>query len=243
MSRLAIAGYGLACYTIFVATLAYFIGFMTDIAVPKSVDDGIDMPWPMAMALDLSLIGLFAVQHTIMVRPGFKRILDSVLPRACERTTFVLASSIVLMLLCILWAPLPGTLWEATAPWLRGFLWTVCGFGWGLALVSTFQFDHFGLFGLRQVWNHLRGQPPVAPAEFSIPYLYQWVRHPMMTGFLIAFWVMPDMSASQALLAAGLTLYIVLGTGHEERGLMREFGDNYRNYIATTPRFFPRFPR
>lgn len=243
MSRAAVAIYGLVCYAIFLSAVAYLMGFATTLAVPKSVDDGLVRPWPIALGINGLLIALFAVQHTVMVRPGFKRVFERWLPRACERSTFVLASSLVLLLLCLLWSPLPGTLWSFDHPWLRGLLWAGCGFGWGLALLSTFQFDHFGLFGLRQAWEYPRGSQETSASQFAVPWLYRWVRHPMMTGFLIALWVMPDMSTNQALLAGGFSLYIWLGTLHEERGLIREFGDSYRQYAASTPRFFPRILR
>ncbi|MEN8819809.1 MAG: NnrU family protein [Abyssibacter sp.] len=243
MSRIAVVGYGLACYAIFIVAVAYLMGFATGWLVPKSVNDGLSRPWAMALAVDLLLIALFAVQHTIMVQPRFKRFMHRLLPAACERATFVLASSLVLILIFLLWSPLPGTLWSIEQPWLRRLMWAGCAFGWCLALISTFQFDHFSLFGLRQVWGHLRGRPASDDSPFMVPWLYQWVRHPMMTGFLIAFWVMPDMSTSQAVLAAGFTVYIGLGTQHEERGLYREFGDSYRAYAARTPRFFPRILR
>lgn len=240
MIRYAVASYGLVCYLIFAASVTYLIGFATDWMVPKSVNDGVSRPWPLALGIDLLLIALFAIQHSVMVRPGFKRALGRLLPRACERATFVLASSLVLVLLYLLWSPLPGTLWSVDHPWLRSLLWAGCALGWGLALISTFQFDHFSLFGLRQVWNVWRGSPMAVSPTFGVPPLYQWVRHPMMTGFLIAFWVMPEMSTSQAVLAVGFTLYIIVGTVHEERGLHREFGEHYREYAARTPRFFPR---
>ncbi len=239
MAKLGVAVYGVVSYLIFLATFVYVIGFVIDFGVAKSVNDGPAMAWPLALLINLGLLGLFALQHTVMARPGFKQMWSKVMPQAGERSTFVLASSIALILLCLFWVPLQGMLWSVSEPWLRTALWVGCAVGWGLALVSTFLIDHFSLFGLRQIWNHLRSNPEQTTIEFRTPFLYRWMRHPMMTGFFIAFWVMPDMSLNQALLAAGFSIYIVLGTMHEERGLIREFGDQYRAYINSTPRFFP----
>lgn len=238
MSRLSVVVYGVVSYLIFLVTFLYLVGFIADISVPKSINDGPALAWPLALLINLGLIGIFALQHTIMARSAFKTTFARVLPDAAERSTYVLASSIALILLFIFWVPMPGIIWSASADGLRALLWGGFLLGWGLVLISTFIIDHFGLFGLRQVWDHWRGtQSPAMP--FKTPFLYRWVRHPMMTGFFIALWVMPDMTTSHALLAAGLSFYTVLGTIHEERGLVRAFGDQYREYAARTPRFFP----
>lgn len=243
MSRLLIAIYGVLCYLLFFATFVYFIGFVAGIGVPKGVDDGTVIAWPPALAVDLGLIALFGIQHSVMARAGFKRVWTRVVPEPAERSTYVLLSNLALILLYWLWQPLPGVVWSADAAWLRGLLWAGFFAGWGILFVSTWMIDHFGLFGLRQVWNNWRGSHPQAP-DFQTPGLYKWVRHPMMTGFFLGLWCAPDMSAGHLLFAAGMSAYIVVGTVYEERGLVQAFGQRYRAYAARVPRFFPvRRPR
>ncbi|MEQ8797969.1 MAG: isoprenylcysteine carboxylmethyltransferase family protein [Salinisphaeraceae bacterium] len=238
MSRTLIAAYGAASYFLFLGTFLYLIGFIAGIGVPKGVDDGPLVAWPLALAVNLGLIALFGVQHSVMARPGFKRLWTRVVPPAAERSTYVLLSSVALIVLYLAWLPMPAQVWSVEAPWLRGLLWTLFGLGWVVALVSTFLIDHFDLFGLRQVWHHWRGtECPSHP--FFTPAFYRWVRHPLMTGFLMVLWLVPDMTVGHLVFSAGMTAYIVVGTLYEERDLIAAFGDRYRRYAASVPRFIP----
>lgn len=238
MKKTGLVVFGLSNYALFGLTVVYLIGFLAKIGVPKDVNDGAMLAWPLAVLLNLGLIALFALQHTVMARQSFKTAVAKIIPEAGERSLYVLASSVVLIVVMAFWAPVPGVVWSASADWLRGLLWAGFLLGWGLVLLSTFLIDHFGLFGLRQVWDEWRGEKsPDIP--FTTPSLYKWVRHPMMTGFLIALWVTPDMSLSHLLFAAGFSVYIWGGTKHEERGLIALFGDQYVEYARRTPRFFP----
>lgn len=238
MQRTIALLYGIACYGLFFVTFLYLIGFTGGIVVPKGVDDGTALAWPLAVALDLGLITLFGMQHSVMARPGFKRAWKRLVPEPVERSTYVLLASIALILLVALWQPLPATVWSAETGWLRGLLWAGFFAGWGTVLYTTFLIDHFELFGLRQVWEHFRGtQSP--ETDFKTPSLYKWMRHPMMTGFLLGFWCIPEMSAGHLLLAIGMTSYIVVGTTVEERDLIAAFGERYRRYREVVPRFLP----
>lgn len=238
MSRTLIAVYGVVSYLVFLGTFLYLIGFIAGMGVPKGVDDGPLVAWPLALAVNLGLIALFGVQHSVMARPGFKRVWTRVVPPAAERSTYVLLSSVALIILYLAWLPMPATVWSVETPWLRGLLWALFGLGWVVALVSTFLIDHFDLFGLRQVWHHWRGTE-CPPHPFKTPALYRRVRHPLMTGFLMVFWLVPDMTVGHLLFSAGMTAYIVVGTLYEERDLVAAFGERYRRYSASVPRFIP----
>lgn len=242
MAKPLIAVYGVLSYLVFFGTFVYLIGFLAGLGVPKGVDGGPAVAWPAALAVDLALVALFGCQHSVMARAGFKRLWTRFVPEPAERSSYVLASSLVLIVLYRLWLPLPATLWSVDTVWLRGLLWAGYLFGWGLLFVSTFLIDHFELFGLRQVWNHWRGVQG-RPIGFKTPGPYKWVRHPMMTGFLLAFWSVPEMSAGHALFSAGMSAYIVIGTACEERDLIAAFGQRYRNYAAQVPRFSPSVKR
>ena len=239
-ARMAVLIYGVACYTLFQVVFLYFIAFVVDVAVPYSVDRGAAAPVAVAVAVDLALIAAFAIQHTIMARGRFKAWLTRYLPTAAERSTFVLATCVVLVPLCLLWRPIPQVLWNVESPLLRGLVWGVCGAGWLLLLVATFMIDHFDLFGLRQVWIHYRGRP-YTPPPFMTRGAYRYVRHPIMLGFLIGIWVTPTMTAGHLLLAVGFSIYIWLGTRVEERDLVAHLGDEYRRYQAAVPKIMPRW--
>lgn len=238
MQRLAVAAYGALCYLIFFATFLYLIAFLAGIGVPKGIDDGAAVAWPLAVIVDIALIALFGIQHSVMARPGFKRVWTRVVAPAAERSTYVLASSLALIVLFLCWLPLPATVWSVEMAWLRGLLWALFLAGWTLLFLSTWAIDHFSLFGLRQVWDHWRGEDAPASA-FQTRGFYKWVRHPLMTGFLLAFWFVPDMSVGHLLFAAGMSAYIVVGTLYEERDLIANFGQQYRDYSARVPRFIP----
>jgi protein-S-isoprenylcysteine O-methyltransferase Ste14 len=190
MKRIFIFVYGAASYAAFLATFLYAIGFIGNLMVPKSLDSPGEGPWQTAFLIDLGLLSIFAVQHSVMARPAFKRILTSVIPVPAERSTYVLASSLALLLLFWQWRPIGGTVWDFRGGAEEVLLYSVFAFGWALILVATFVINHFDLFGLRQVWRHLLGQPQ-AGVKFSTPFLYRIVRHPLYVGWLLVFGVSP----------------------------------------------------
>lgn len=238
MVRTMIVGYSVLCYLMFLGVFLYLVGFVTNLVVPITIDGGEAGPWPVALAVDVLLLLAFGVQHSGMARKGFKERITRVLPRSMERSTYVLFSNLVLIALFVLWQPLPAMLWQAEEPLLRGAIYGVFAMGWVIVLLSTFLLSHFELFGLKQAWDHLRRRVPTLP-QMRTPAFYRWVRHPLMTGFLIAMWATPDLSAGRAVFAAGMTLYILAGTRFEEKDLVTMFGDTYRRYQAKVPAFFP----
>ncbi|MEN3356335.1 MAG: methanethiol S-methyltransferase [Mycobacteriales bacterium] len=233
----AVAGYAAAAYLLFLAVLVYSIGFFADRGVPKGIDGGTTRPTAAAVVVDLLLLGLFAVQHTVMARPRYKRWWARVAAPAAERATFVVASSLTLVLLFWLWEPIPTRIWHLSGLpaglLLAGYL-----AGWALAVTATFQIDHADLFGLRQAWHRLRGTT-YRPAAFTRDGLHRHVRHPLMTGFLVVFWLASTMTAGHLLFAAVATGYILIGTSFEERDLQRHFGEDYRRYRAEVPALLP----
>ncbi|MFA9429193.1 methanethiol S-methyltransferase [Egicoccus sp. AB-alg2] len=242
MRRLLLVGYGALAYLLFLGVFAYTVGFLANAVVPRGIDEGPAGPLPVAIAVNAALLGLFAVQHTVMARPGFKRWWTRFVPPSIERSTFVLAASLSLVLVVRLWQPMPETVWPVESGWLRVGLWGLYGLGWVTVVGSTFMIDHFELFGLSQVVARARERAHVPP-PFRLTMLYAFVRHPIMVGFLIAFWATPDMSQGRLLFAALGTGYILLGVRFEERDLRASLGDTYRRYEAEVPRFVPRFAR
>ncbi|MFN4258012.1 MAG: methanethiol S-methyltransferase [Gemmataceae bacterium] len=228
-SKVFALGYGILCYGIFLGTFLYAVGFIANQVVPKSIDSGEVVSEGEALAANLALLGLFAVQHSVMARPGFKRWWTRCVPSHLERSTYVLASSIVLLLLFWQWRPLPGIVWEVRHPIGVAVLWGLCGIGWIMVLISTFLIDHFDLFGLRQVYLHAKGRP-YQPVPFRMSSLYRFVRHPIMLGFLIAFWATPTMTWGHLLFAVMITAYILIGIQLEERDLRSAFGATYDAY-------------
>lgn len=230
--------YGLICYVIFLVSFLYAIGFVGDVAVPKTVNTGSASPVGSALVVNVLLLGLFAVQHSVMARDGFKKWWTNIVPQPVERSTYVLFTSLILLLLYWQWRPLRTVVWEVQEGWASALLWGIFGLGWLIVLLSTFMIDHFGLFGLRQVWSYLRGKEFEYPS-FQAPGFYKYVRHPLMFGFLLAFWAIPTMTAGHLLFAVMTTAYILVGIWFEERDLIRRFGDRYRRYRRNTPMLIP----
>lgn len=239
MSRMIAALYGVASYLVFFLTFLYLIGFVSGFVVPKHVDSGAAGALLPALFVNLLLIALFGVQHSVMARPAFKRRVTRLIAPAVERSTFVLAGSVALIVLFWQWRPLPAELWRVDSTIGATTLLGLQGLGWAMVLVSTFLINHFELFGLRQVYDHLR-QRPAAPHRFVTPLLYRIVRHPIMLGFLIAFWATPAMSAGHLLFALVTTGYILVAVKYlEERDLVAQFGDTYRDYQRRVPMLLP----
>src|SRR5579862_1022720 len=221
--------YGLAVYVFFLATFLYVIAFSGNIVVPKTIDSGTVGPAGLAVAVDLALLGVFALQHSIMARRSFKRWWTRIVPEPVERSTYVLAASLALALVVWQWQPIPEpVLWKVEGMAARA-MWSIFWLGWGLVLFSTLLIDHLALFGLRQSASHLSGEP-VADTKFRTPSLYRYVRHPLYLGFVLTMWSVPTMTAGHLIFSAGGTGYILVGIWFEERDLVHQFGDTYRRY-------------
>ena len=238
MGRLGAFVYGIVAYVIFLATFLYAIGFVGNILVPKSMDSGATGPFLQALAVDAVLLAIFAIQHSTMARPAFKRWARRFIPPPIERSTYVLMASLALALLFWQWQPLGGVIWqvedEAARIALRMVFWT----GWLTVLVTTFLIDHFDLFGLRQVYLYLRGREYSAIA-FRTPGPYNFVRHPLYVGFLLAFWAAPTMTATHLVFALATTAYILIAIQLEEHDLIAHYGETYRDYRERVPMVLP----
>ena len=239
LRRMLVVGYGLAAYAIFLATFVYTVGFLANVGVPRGIDDGEVGPLGLAILVNAGLLGLFAVQHTVMARPAFKRWLTRFVPEPAERSTFVLAASLVLALLLWQWQPMPEAVWSIETGWARTLLYGLYLLGWVTVVGSTFMIDHFDLLGLRQVVARARNRAHTPPS-FQVRWLYRFVRHPIMVGFIIVFWAAPDMSQGRLLFAVLGTAYILVGVRFEEHDLRQQLGEDYLRYQAEVPQLVPR---
>lgn len=239
MTRSLVMLVAVICYAAFFASFLYLIGFVAGFdRLPTHVDKGLAAPPGVAVAINLALIALFGIQHSVMARQGFKRAWTKVVAPPVERSIYCLASAAVLVVMFAFWAPIEGSVWSVADPTLRTVLWAVFFAGWTILFVSTFLINHFELFGLAQAWRHVRGSE-AAPPRFSTPLFYKWVRHPLYSGFVIAFWATPEMTYSHLLLALGFTAYILVGIAHEEKDLVGYFGDEYIKYRGRVGSLFP----
>jgi len=241
MQRIAIFSYGIVSYAIFFICFLYAIGFVGNIWVPISIDSAPTTSLPMAIAINLGLLTLFAVQHSGMARPAFKRWFTQYIPASVERSTYVLTSTICMALLMFYWAPMGGSVWQVETPWAVTLLNALYLASWGLLLYATFLIDHFDLFGLRQVWGKLTNKPD-HEHQFVTPTLYRFVRHPIYVGWLGIFWFTPMMSVTHLMLAVGTTLYILVAIGWEEKDLEAAHPE-YAQYKRKVPALIPSFKR
>jgi len=239
MGGIASVLYGVVVYALFFVTFLYAIAFTGNLPVPKTIDSGPEGPLIPALVINTLLLGLFAIQHSVMARPAFKRWWTRFVPHAVERTTYVLLASLILALLCWQWRPILAPVWSVTNPAAILAIQVVFWLGYGLVLLATFLLNHFELFGLRQVLARLLGRDIPAP-EFRTPGFYRQVRHPIYLGFVIAFWSTPQMSAGHLLFAIATTGYILIGIWFEERDLITQFGTRYRVYRDQVGMLFPR---
>ena len=238
LKRILFFAYGTLCYVIFLGTFLYAIGFIGNFGVPTALDGVATAPFGMSLAIDVGLLALFAVQHSVMARKWFKERWTKIVPKPIERATYVLFSSAALILLFTFWQPLGGVVWSVEDPAGRLILRGLFAFGWALILYSTFLINHFDLFGMRQVWRYLMGQDGSA-MKFVTPGPYRLVRHPLYVGWLFAFWMTPLMTSAHLLFSIATTAYIVLAIQFEERDLVREYGNAYEEYRQTVPMLVP----
>ena len=243
MSRFIFLLVAAIIYAIFFATFLYLIGFVAGLPVlPTNVDKGQMLPTLAAVPIDLALIAMFGLQHSIMARPAFKAAWTQIVPKPIERSVYVLAASVMLIVLFAFWSPIGGLVWQVDMPVARNLLWALFGLGWAVVLLSTFLINHFELFGLSQVFRNLRNRAPAAPA-LRTPFFYKLVRHPLYTGFFIAFWATPTMSYGHLLLAAGMSTFMLIAIQYEERDLIDTFGNDYVAYRKRVGMLTPRLWR
>jgi protein-S-isoprenylcysteine O-methyltransferase Ste14 len=243
MSRAATLLFAMVAYAIFFATFLYLICFVGNFQfAPQTVDRGLAAPVATAAIVDIALIALFGVQHSVMARQGFKTWWTRVVPKPAERSVYVLMASAVLILLMTLWRPIPAIIWDVANPLGAYVIWALFWIGWGMVLLSTFLINHFELFGLQQAMFNMLGRE-AEPPRFHQPLLYKWVRHPLYLGFFLAFWLAPQMTAGHLLLALGVSIYMLIAIRYEERDLVDYFGKDYEDYRERVGMLTPRFRR
>jgi protein-S-isoprenylcysteine O-methyltransferase Ste14 len=244
MSRVASLLFAIAAYAIFFATFLYLICFVGDfVFAPVTVDNGGPEAAPLvAAAIDLALIALFGLQHSVMARPRFKAWWTKIVPPQIERSVFVLAASVALMIMFVLWRPIDQVVWNVTSPILSDLVWVLFWAGWGMVLLSTFLINHFELFGLQQAWFYCRGRECPKP-ELRQPLFYRWIAHPLYTGFFLAFWAAPEMTVGHLLLAGGMSVFMLIAIQYEERDLTDLYGDDYRRYRSGVGMIAPKIGR
>jgi len=238
MGRFLALLYGVVSYLIFLATFLYSIGFVGNLLVPKSIDSGTSGSMGLAILINVILLSVFAVQHSVMARPAFKKWWTKFVPESIERSTYVLLSSLALALIFWQWIPIDGLIWNIQNPIGQKVMWVLFGLGWLIVLISTFLINHFDLFGLRQVYLFMKSREYTHPA-FKTPFLYKLVRHPIMLGFVVAFWATPYMSAGHLLFAIVTSTYIMIALQFEERDLVSSHGDAYEEYKKQVSMILP----
>lgn len=242
MNKMTSFLFGVISYLVFFAAFLYAIGFLAGIIVPKSINSGPETGLVSSLVVNLLLLGLFAVQHSLMARPFFKHWFTQYVPVPVERSIYVLLSSLLLFLIYCLWQPMTTVVWQVDSAIGQTIIWAVFAFGWLVVLLSTFMINHFDLFGLRQVWLHLQDRSYEA-IPFQTTALYKFVRHPIMLGFIIAFWATPLMTQGHLLFSVMTTLYILVGIQFEEHDLKHALGTDYEQYKKSVPMLFPRKPQ
>jgi protein-S-isoprenylcysteine O-methyltransferase Ste14 len=238
MKKIAFLVYGIVSYAIFFATYCYAVGFVTNLIVPTSLDGQPERPFAEAILINSGMLLLFALQHSIMARPAFKKWWTTFIPEPIERSTYVLLSSLCLILLVWQWEPIGGVIWSVDTSVLQIILTGISLLGFGIVLISTFLINHFDLFGLRQVWFYFSGKT-YQPLVFRTPFFYKYVRHPLYLGWMIAFWAAPTMTVAHLLFASLCTLYMLTAIRFEERDLVQAFGEKYLRYKETAPMLIP----
>ena len=238
MNRVIAFAYGTLCYLLFHATFLYSVAFLGNFGLEQTIDGVASVPFGQALLINTLLLGLFAVQHSVMARSGFKQWWTKFVPAPVERSTYVLFSSLALLLLFYLWQPMGGTVWEVQDPVARGMIYGLFAGGWLLILVTTFLINHFDLFGMRQVWLYLTEQP-YTPLKFTTPGIYRYVRHPLYVGWLLTFWAAPTMTAAHLVFSIATTAYILIAIQFEERDLAKVHGTAYDEYRTQVPMLVP----
>ncbi len=239
MSRTLILAYGILSYLVFFGVFLYSIAFIGNFYIPNSMDAAPSMAfWP-ALAINLVLLAGFAVQHSVMARPAFKKAWTKIIPEAAERSTYVLFSNLAMIAFFLFWQPMGGTVWTVEAEPYRAIIFGVYFLGWGVLFYATWLINHFDLFGLRQVWYHFRGETP-PEMKFRVPGMHKWVRHPIYVGWLIIFWATPTMTVAHLVFALMTTAYILIAIRFEEADLVDEFGDDYRAYQKDVGMLLPK---
>lgn len=239
MRRVSVLTLSLVAYALFFATSLYLVGFLANFGVPKGVDSVGASAWPEAFAIDSLLLVVFGLQHSLMARPRFKRVWVKAVGKAAERSCYVLASSLFLSLIFWGWQAIPQSVWSVTDPAMRRLTWALYLTGALFLVASTFLIDHFEMFGLKQAYFHFKGQElPIT--KFQARGFYRYVRHPIMTGFLLISWITPTMTVGHLLFAVGMTIYVRIGVYFEERNLLESLGSSYLEYREKVPAFWPR---